>query len=272
MSPQQLSYISNCIKSFNTEKDWGIASAQAAGHLPDESPDIPETWDLREPWWEIRDQGETGACVGFAVADSVLRWHFVKSNRLQQTEYLSARYLWMASKETDEFTDRPTTFIERYGTSIKAALAIAYKYGVMLEKDLQFESATLFQDDETVFYAIAATRRICSYFNLDRNVNNWRRWIYNKGPIVTRLDPDQSWLNLLPLISDLTETERKSGKLDSYCEDIGLGGHACALVGYTRDRFIVRNSWGTDWGDNGFAYASDSYAQEAFNEAYGVVL
>ncbi len=43
-----------------------------------------------------------------------------------------------------------------------------------------------------------------------------------------------------------------------------------ALVGYTPDRFIVRNSWGTSWGDQGFAYASVAYAQAAFTEAYGV--
>jgi Papain family cysteine protease len=47
------------------------------------------------------------------------------------------------------------------------------------------------------------------------------------------------------------------------------GGHAVALVGYTPDRFIVRNSWGTGWGDGGFAYASLAYAQDAFTEAYG---
>ena len=48
------------------------------------------------------------------------------------------------------------------------------------------------------------------------------------------------------------------------------GGHAIALVGYTPDRFIVRNSWGTGWGDKGFAYASLAYAKDAFTEAYGI--
>ena len=42
------------------------------------------------------------------------------------------------------------------------------------------------------------------------------------------------------------------------------------LVGYTPEAFIVRNSWGTGWGDRGFAYASLAYAQAAFTEAYGV--
>ena len=37
-------------------------------------------------------------------------------------------------------------------------------------------------------------------------------------------------------------------------------------------REAVRNSWGTGWGDKGFAYAADSYAQPAFTEAFGVTL
>lgn len=31
------------------------------------------------------------------------------------------------------------------------------------------------------------------------------------------------------------------------------GGHAVAIIGYTRDGFIIQNSWGEDWGHKGFA-------------------
>jgi C1A family cysteine protease len=30
------------------------------------------------------------------------------------------------------------------------------------------------------------------------------------------------------------------------------GGHAMAVVGYNRQGFIIRNSWGSGWGDNGY--------------------
>jgi C1A family cysteine protease len=77
---------------------------------------------------------------------------------------------------------------------------------------------------------------------------------------MVRLDVDSTW-------DDASFT---GGKLDTYNPNSTRGGHAVALVGYTADRFIVRNSWGTGWGDKGFAYASLAYAQEAFTEAYGV--
>jgi len=60
--------------------------------------------------------------------------------------------------------------------------------------------------------------------------------------------------------------------LDAYDAAHARGGHCVALVGYTPERFIVRNSWATTWGDKGFAYASDPYAAAAFTEAYGVTL
>ena len=57
------------------------------------------------------------------------------------------------------------------------------------------------------------------------------------------------------------------------------GGHAWCIVGYQDEAsvpgggyFIVRNSWGTGWGDRGFAYASNDYARDAFTEAYGAVV
>ena len=66
--------------------------------------------------------------------------------------------------------------------------------------------------------------------------------------------------------------DKTGGNLDVYQPATTRGGHAVALVGYTADRFIVRNSWGTGWGDQGFGYASLPYARAAFTEAYGISL
>lgn len=123
-------YILNCLPSRDTGNDWLIESAEAAGLLA--AAPIPASKDLRESWWVVGDQEETGSCVGWASADAVLRWHFVKANRLPGTEPLSTRYIWMAAKETDAFVSRPTTFIESDGTSLKAALDVARKFGVVL--------------------------------------------------------------------------------------------------------------------------------------------
>lgn len=251
--------ILNCIPSRETENDWRMDSALDAGMLTAAA--VPQSKDLREKWWTINDQGSTGSCVGWATADSVLRWHFVKAGRLATKQLLSPRFIWMAAKETDEFTTRPTTFIETDGTSLKAALDIARGYGCVYDLALPFASGKLYPRDVATFYATAAQLKIASYINLSRNLTDWRRWIATKGPILTRLTCDRTWMN----------AKSTNGKLDAYDSMSAKGGHAVALVGYDANQFIVRNSWGIhQWGDKGFGYASNAYAAAAFTEAYGV--
>ena len=262
-------YILNCLPSPKPEKNWPIETAVAAGlHSRKASGGDAAAAlnvDLRAAWWKVGDQGNTGSCVGWGTADGVLRWHFVKAGRLPQTEPLSPRHIWMSSKETDTYTTRPTSFIESDGTWLTAALGIAQKFGAVSDKVLPFKlggSAQMYTGSANAFYAVASQLRIASYFNLGRDLAAWRNWLATQGPILTRLSVDNAFM----------QATATKGKLDTYDAANTLGGHCVALVGYVNGRFIVRNSWGTGWGDKGFAYAADGYAQPAFTEAFGVVL
>lgn len=264
------SYILNCIPSPKPEKNWTLDTAVAAGVAA--RPKAVKGGaaatghvDLRETWWAVGDQGNTGSCVGWGTAEGVLRWHFVKAGKLAKTEPLSPRFMWMASKETDQYTTRPTSFIESDGTWLTAALSIAQKFGVVTDKVLPFKlggQSQMYTGTANTFYALAAQRRIASYFNLGRDLAAWRNWLATKGPILTRLDVDKAFMN----------ASATKGKLDVYDPASTQGGHCVALVGYINGRFIVRNSWGTGWGDKGFAYATDAYARPAFTEAFGVTI
>ena len=122
----------------------------------------------------------------------------------------------------------------------------------------------MFLGNENAFYINAATRRISYYLNLLKNLNNWRIWLATKGPILAGLGVDATWDN----------AKATNGKLDVFKPNTVRGGHAVCIVGYTKDnRFIIRNSWGTGWGHNGFGYATEAYINAGFyNESYGAVL
>lgn len=255
--------ILNCVPSSRTETDWRLHNAEDAGLLTAAAPVVPRSKDLRDDtWWKVADQGSTGSCVGWATADSLLRWHLVQAGRIARTEPLSPRFLWMAAKETDQFVAQPTTFIESDGTSLKAALDVCRKWGAVRDKVLPFRSGGLYAGEVATFYAIATQLKIAAYFNLGTRAADWRTWIAGSGPILTRLNVDSTWENA-------TST---TGKLSTYRASTARGGHAVALVGYTPTTFIVRNSWGTSWGDGGYAHASNAYAAKAFTEAYGIAL
>ena len=252
-------FVLNCDRSAGVQMDWTFADAVEAGVVADAA--ARAQVDLRAADWPVRDQGRTGACVGFAAADGVLHWHYRQAGLLAGGERPSPRFIWMANKETDLLTSFPTTFIESAGTQIKLALRVARTYGCVTESTLPMDGALSSLSTEA-FYARAAKYRIASYHNLGRDPERWRAWISNQGPVLVRVVVDRTW----------ERAAAAEGELERYREDASGGGHAACLVGYTGTHFIVRNSWGERWGDRGFGYASDAYAASAFDEAYGAVL
>ncbi|NTU94194.1 MAG: C1 family peptidase [Chlorobiaceae bacterium] len=260
----ELNRICNVVPSHNVEADWTMDNALAAGAIAAPVKALPASVDLRETWWEIGDQGPTGSCVGWGSTDSVARYHFVKAGKLAKKEHLSIRLSWMGSKELD--TDpNPNSFIESAGTTLKGAMDILRKKGSVLDSILPFQITNfMYTGEESTFYATAATRKIASYFNLGKNTAKWRDWLATNGPILAALNVDETW----------DSATANKGKLDAFKPGTTRGGHAIAIVGYTADkRFIVRNSWGTAWGDKGFGYATEAYIKDGFfNESYGITL
>jgi C1A family cysteine protease len=263
-SARAIRRICNLVPSKATENDWMFEHAVESGALGAVAA-LPPSKDLRESWWDVGNQGETGSCVGWASTDGVMRFHLVAAARLARKERLSPRFTWMASKETDEFTSRPGTFVEEAGTSLKAAMDICRKYGVVLESMLPFDIQTLmYTGDENTLYASAAQRKAAAYFNLAKNLQQWRTWLATSGPIMAGVNVDATW----------DGADETHGLLDTFQPDTVRGGHAICVVGYRKDgRFIIRNSWGTSWGDKGFGYASETYIKGAFfPESYGIKL
>jgi C1A family cysteine protease len=257
-------FICNVVPSFDTEHDWQFSDSVASGALGAPAA-LPPSIDLRARWWSINNQENTGSCVGWATADGLVRYHLVQVGRVAKDELLSPRHIWMASKETDVFTTRPESFIEGAGTSLKAALDVARKHGVALMTDLPFHIQTkMYTGEENAFYASCAQRRIASYFNLRRDLANWKTWLASKVPILAALSVDASW----------DQAAANGGKIDAFQPNTVRGGHAICVVGYRKDgRFIVRNSWGTGWGDKGFGYVSPAYiATGFFDESYGITV
>ncbi|MDJ0824868.1 MAG: C1 family peptidase [Rhodobacter sp.] len=264
--PRRSRLVLNCIKSSDTDRDWALGDA-AGAELIDETTDPPEQIDLRADWWTISDQGNSGACVGFATADGVLRWLYVTRGMMDRRDKPSARFIWMANKETDDLTSHPTTFLDTAGTSTKLALKVARKYGCVPDNMLKMQGK-LSKLNPTSFFAVASQYRIDSFYNLyegveeDQRLVKLKSWISTNGPVLTRLEANETFRKYQP----------EDGILEFYDDSEQIGGHAVCFVGYTPDHFIVRNSWGENWGHGGFGYVSNQYVLQAFDEAYGAIL
>jgi hypothetical protein len=252
-----------------------VWDALAAGPLEDVDP--PARLDLTagRPWYAIRDQGETGSCVGWALADSVMRWQLVELGMLAPRQRLSARFIWMASKEwqaqrlgqehgtlaalLDSW--QPTTFLEEAATMAKDGLEVARLLGAVPEPVLRW-SGPLNRGPEAAFWERARKYRLKGYYAVDAGalevrLRRWRQWLAQHGPLMIIVEMDRTMLAGEPVLDTFRVRRR---------EDL----HACALVGYDDEGFILRNSWGTRWGRRGYALARPDWLRRAVRESYGV--
>jgi hypothetical protein len=257
------------------ESPTDIWDAIESGRLRDVDP--PEEVELhKERWYKVADQKQTGSCIGWALADSVMRLQLVKEGRLRQNQRLSARFIWMASKEwqaqrlgRDRATLgellpdwQPSTFLEEATTAAKDALEVARHLGVVTEPMLRWDGQ-LNRGPERVFWERAEQFKLEAYYSVmaagrDERLRRWRQWISQHGPLMIVVATDSSLLRGERVLSRFRPRRR-------------VDLHACALVGYRREGFILRNSWGPKWADEGYALAEPEWLIRAVRESYGVL-
>jgi hypothetical protein len=254
----------NVEPSAGRDKDW---HARKDGRLKKKRPARARDLRAGRPWFKVQDQGQTGSCVGFALADAVMRWQLVDKRRLAPTQRLSARFIWMASKEIrgqrqkpEEW--RPSTFLEEAPTNAKDALDVVRRYGAVTAQMLPWDGR-LNRGPVERFFDRAREYRISAYHSLDdanpvERELQWRQWIDQHGPVLLTVEADRS------LVAGDGPLERFRPRKEPFL-------HACALVGYDPDGFVIRNSWGTGWGDSGDIRATSDWLDRGVHESYGVV-
>lgn len=232
---------------------------------------LPDSFDVRplvsSTWSKPYDQGQTGSCVGQATK-GVLHWHLLKEGKLTRphTRYSpSFRFIWEASKEMDDYTFYPSTMLLNDGTFIKTAVSVLLKHGCCPDSlyNLRHKGIKM---NTAEFNSRCADFKIRSYHRVTPHgpgfgMQGYKWWLVNEGPIVTRSILDRKFL-----------TARRGDVLEKYNDAENYGGHAYMIVAYKPGYFLIKNSWGTPWGDRGYLWVSEEYAKLAFTESYGIRL
>ena len=233
---------------------------------------LPEAFDTRAlifpQWSEPFNQGSTGSCVGQATG-KLMQWHLYRARviRRRHIRYCPSRkFLWTASKETDEFEFRPTSMINSAGTSLKACLDVGRKYGAPTERIMPMR-ADGFDRTEEEFYKLAENYKIKSYHATSPHgsgyhYEGWKRWLATQGPMMVR-----GWVD--PAFA------RGRGVLNKFDAQRARGYHAYLCVAYRTNKrgeteYCFLNSWGGRWGDGGSVWMTEGYVMHAISESYGI--
>jgi hypothetical protein len=138
---------------------------------------------------------------------------------------------------------------------MSAAIQGLVKYGACSEEYWSNESDLITQEPDEAAYEHAAYFKITEAEYIKTDLNLWRHTLAEGHPIAFALN----------LFKSFDEANRNQGRIGTPKKADNLrenhAWHAMLCVGYSdRDRmFIVRNSWGSEWGDKGYCYIPYDY-------------
>lgn len=186
---------------------------------------VPSGLDLRNNLKPIRDQGPDGCCVAFALC-SMKEFQESKSNYF--SDYLSPWFIYLQREDPTES-----------GMNPKNALQILQTNGVCTEKEFPYLKAKSKDEIKEQNY-INAKNFVIKNFAYINKVEDLKQALHQNGPCIIAA----------PCYNDSKTFWKKVSNNDTL-----LGGHCVLAVGYHPDKgFIIRNSWGDSWGENGYTW------------------
>lgn len=204
-----------------------IVKPQAATQLPK-----VYTVPLHPP---VRNQQNEGTCVGHALA-GILDYHQLRLNFKRE---LSVRDAYEGARKVEP--------VEGEGAMPRAALKNAQRSGLCHEVDWPYIPHNPGQPGSAAPHN-RLLNKSGAYAQIPLNTLNIKSAILQYGPL----------LAVVP-VTDGFWTPDSNGFV--YYTNPVRGYHAVVLVGYDDDRkaFLLRNSWGPDWGKDGHCWLPYHY-------------
>ena len=207
---------------------------------------LPNKVDLRSLMTPVEDQGDTNSCVANAVAGAYEYW-IKKASK--QDENISRLFVYYNARWRDGSQDKDE------GSVIQLAMEGLSKFGACSEKVWPFDTHLTLKKPGAEAYKDAAAYRVQDMAQVPLKLEAWKQALAEGKPIVFGC----------ALFDSFDQCSKQGGVVPMPApEDLARdkhSGHSMCAVGYSDSEkvFIVRNSWGADWGNKGYCYMPYAY-------------
>lgn len=216
---------------------------------------LPSSVDLRRDFSSIRNQKHQGACSSFSLVSVI---EFFLRRALQKQTDLSEAFVYYNAREINDKAD------EDSGSTFQDVIQSIRDKGVCLERLCPYNPDVYDEQPSQEAYSDGELRKVTEAKNVKLQVEDIKSALAQGYPVVIsirvfdRFVKNVSGFVDIPSENELIENEN----------------HAMVICGYSDSEgyFIVRNSWGVDFGDNGYCYFPYDYFRtpKLVNAAYVV--
>lgn len=220
---------------------------------------VPAKVDLRNFMTTVEDQSQTNSCCANAVCGAYE--YMGKRNAMEKgdsvfVDDISRLFIYYVGRKRDQQLFREDTSLapRDEGMSLGGALSALEMKGACLEKNWPFTISKVNDTPSNSCFKEAIRYKIAESRKVPVDLNSMRQCLAEGHPIVFGLKltaqffkPSAGGGIVTPDVDDPQSAEH--------------GLHAMLIVGYNdrQEVFIVRNSWGTSWGDKGYGYVPYDY-------------
>ena len=220
--------------------------------------------DLSGKFTSIKNQGQQGSCLSFTLT-SIFEYMLRMSNAVDTD--LSEAFLYYNAREMDSTGDVDST-VDR-GSRFHPAIGSLSKFGIALERFCPYDEGVYDRRPSDEAYADAEKRKLIKALNVNITVNDFKSALVDGYPIAASFILCESFFQnqtqstgyvSMPTSEEIDKALGQDGEGEQHKHTC----HAMAIVGFSDQlqMFLVRNSWGDDWGDNGYCYVPYSYVEQ----------
>jgi hypothetical protein len=198
---------------------------------------IPDKVDLREYCTVVEDQGQIGSCTANAAVGAM---EYLYKRRQGHSPDLSRLFVYFNSRRI-----RGSTAVDG-GAPICDAMASIVSFGACLEEIWPYDPAKFAFEPSQDAYADAMRHEAIQYSRVPSGRGSMQALAQGLPVVFGSTFPQRCFeeagrTGVMPIASPDEIYQVRSG-------------HAMLVVGYDKNEqmFIVRNSWGQDWGDRGY--------------------